>query len=126
MPKDDDRLVEVARRLTTRTKAGRQHWTQNDSSPGHFQTRVAEQLVLVGSTDSDGNHPYSITIWRPNPTPEDGKRWIQVESLNTARRNPGTFVPAWQEAIADLWAAARTEALQIDSTMNAILTALED
>ena len=124
MSEPNVRLLEVADRLRARTKAGVCHWTAVAGSPA-FQTKVGDQLILVASVDADGNHPFSLGLWRRNPDPTDEAKWVIVDRVNTAKRMPGSAYPTWQKTIADLWQEARGDALKIDETIDAVLSELD-
>jgi hypothetical protein len=133
-------MVQLAERLLARTQAGRQHWIVNTSTPGTFQTTAENLAFTIRSLDDDGNHPFTLTLWRKTQKPgkatdEKSSVYEKVEALNTLEGASLTgalstaaapYPTGWESTVAKLWVSARNDALKVTDSINAALSALDD
>jgi hypothetical protein len=137
---DEPRMVVLAERLLARTLAGQQAWIQQSNSPAAFQTTVGDQVVTVASVDEDGNHPFTLSLWRRKRVTEapgeEPPQFERVETLKTGPRSlfsfqavasgPSKATESWANLVAQVWREARGNALHIGESIDAALDALKD
>jgi hypothetical protein len=107
------RLTELAERLATATTGRSAQWELGGADT--FVWRAAEGSVTVGSRDRDGEPPYELTV--SNPT---GERVDELTSELLAGDQPAP----WNDALVDLYRAARRSALRADDIIDALIEAL--
>jgi hypothetical protein len=71
--------------------------------------------VSIGSRDKDAQPPYELSIFNPEST--------RVEDLSSTLLENDTPAP-WNEALAELYRAARRSALHADDVIEALIGAL--
>ena len=104
---NDQRLQDLAARLTEGTQARKLHWTALTNK--RFQLSLPTGAVVVETDDSD--FP-TMTVYD-----DSGNR---VEALAEDRSSN-----AWDEALNALWGAARSSALNIDEVLDSIFKDVE-
>jgi hypothetical protein len=107
------RLTELAERLATATTGRSAEWEL--AGDDTFVWRAGEGSVTVGSRDRDGEAPYELSV--SNPT---GERVDQLTSELLAGDQPAP----WNDALVDLYRAARRSALRADDIIDALIEAL--
>ena len=107
------RLTELAERVATATTGRSAQWELGGADT--FVWRAAEGSVTVGSRDRDGEPPYELTV--SNPT---GERVDELTSELLAGDQPAP----WNDALVDLYRAARRSALRADDIIDALIEAL--
>jgi hypothetical protein len=118
-------MLQLADRLLARTEAGALQWSQHSDNPGYFQSTVGEAIVSIVSIDADGNHPFVLTLWKTTgEVDESGNRvWKAIEKLSTADTVPGGK-PGWERQLSRLWREARSDALDVEENIQAVLAQL--
>lgn len=119
-------MFEVARSLITATNEGRVDWGRHETTPGQFDTTVAGSYVSIASADPDGSHPFVLVVWDME---EVGQEWVAsaahpLESLTT-RDLVDAAPDGWVRFLTQLWRVARTNALNIDDRLDALLAELD-
>ena len=107
------RLTELAERLATATNGRSAQWELGGADT--FVWRATEGSVTVGSRDRDGEPPYELTV--SNPAAE------RVDEL-TSELLAGDQPAPWNDALVDLYRAARRSALRAYDIIDALIEAL--
>jgi hypothetical protein len=107
------RLTELAERLATATTGRSAQWELSGADT--FVWRATEGSVTVGSRDRDGEPPYELTVSAPT-----GERVDELTSALLAGDQPAP----WNDALVDLYRAARRSALRADEIIDAMIEAL--
>jgi len=110
---NNDRIVVLARALATATTVDDVQWEVEDADT--FVWKRVEGTVTIGSRDADGEPPYEITIY-------NGGR-VKVDQL-TSQLLPNDEPAPWNEALADLYRAARRKALDVDELIETLIRLL--
>ena len=124
MAERSPKMLELMDRLLLQTQRGSLHWTSNRSSLAQFETKVGEATVTIVSQDADGNHPFTLRLWRPGDPDAEGKRpWTEIERLNSLD-TVATGDAEWTMRLGELWRVARADALKVDQNLDAVLAEL--
>ena len=108
-----ERFVTLAHRLAMATAAGAAEWSVRE--PELFARSSAEGTVTVASRDRDGEPPYELVVYNVA-----GDR---VDELSSGLLGEDEPAP-WNEALAELYRAARRNALHADNIIDALIAAL--
>jgi hypothetical protein len=109
-PDPNIRLVELCERLAEATALGAVEWTAEEETA--FVCKRRSGTVGIRSRDRDGEPPYELVIFN--------QRGAKVESLLSewsAEQEPAF----WNKAVADLYRAARRQALGVDKLVDDLL-----
>jgi hypothetical protein len=109
-----NRLIALARGLVERTVSGQIEWREVVPANA-FQLDIPSGAIVIETVDSDESPPYRMTIHNPEGQEVDAleQEWEAYE---------GESYPAdWNVTLADLFEAARRNALDIDSVLNGII-----
>jgi hypothetical protein len=109
----NDRLIVLCERLAGTTRAGAAEW--RDEGNDTYLWNHAGGAVTIGARDGDGQPPYELAISNP--------QGLRVEELESALVESDLPAP-WNEALADLYRAARRSALKADEIIDALIAAL--
>jgi hypothetical protein len=107
------RLIELCERLSGATLTGKVPWTAEEDTA--FSCAQRSGSVAIRSRDRDGEAPYELVIYSP--------KGATVESLVsewTTAEEPAS----WNAPLADLYRAARRQALGVDEILDALLDEL--
>jgi hypothetical protein len=107
------RLTELADRLAAATTGRSAQWELDGDDV--FVWRVAEGSVTVGSRDRDGEPPYELIVRSPS-----GEKVDELTSELLAGDQPAP----WNDALVELYRAARRSALRADDIVDALIEAL--
>jgi hypothetical protein len=107
------RLTELTERLAAATSARAARWQLEGEDV--FVWSANDGVVTVGSRDHDGAPPYELAVH--NPARE---RVDELASDLLADDQPAP----WNDALADLYRAARRSALRADDIIDALIDAL--
>jgi hypothetical protein len=110
---DKQRLTTLARRLAAATMERSARWQLADD--GVYLWTAKEGSVTVVSRDRDDEPPYELTVLTPNGE--------QVDELTSALIEDDRPAP-WNEALVELYRAARRSALGADDIIDALIDAL--
>ena len=110
---NNDRIVVLARGLATATTLDDVQWEVEGADT--FVWKRVEGTVTIGSRDADGEPPYELTIY-------NGSR-VKVDVLRS-QLLPSDEPAPWNEALADLYRAARRNALHVDALIEALINLL--
>jgi hypothetical protein len=113
-------MFDLLKRVLDRTRNGQLRWSRNRANAQRFDTKVGDMWVSIKPRDNDGNQPFVFSLWRPAREGETGTL-TQVEALESEL--PTAVVSS---QLAELWSLARGDALDINTTIDAALAALED
>jgi hypothetical protein len=110
---DKERLTTLARRLAQATTVRSAHWTLDDED---VFTWAAEQgTVTIASRDRDNEPPYELSVYRPDRQ--------KIDELSSALIDDDRPAP-WNDALVELYWAARRSALGADDIIDALIEAL--
>jgi hypothetical protein len=107
------RLTELADRLAAATIARTAEWELDGDDV--FLWTAAGGSVTVGSRDRDGEPPYELTVY--NPARE------RVDEL-TSELLTGDRPAPWNDALVELYRAARRSALRADDIIETLIEGL--
>jgi ankyrin repeat protein len=107
------RLTELADRLAAATTTRIAQWQLDGDDV--FVWIAPEGSVTVGSRDRDGEPPYELAVY--NPTRE------RVDELTSERLTDDRPAP-WNDALVELYRAARRSALRADDIIDSLIEAL--
>jgi hypothetical protein len=107
------RLTELADRLAAATTARTAQWELDGDDV--FVWTAAGGSVTVGSRDRDGEPPYELTVY--NPARE------RVDEL-TSELLTGDRPAPWNDALVEVYRAARRSALHADDVIEALIETL--
>ena len=113
MDPDKQRLTTLARRLAAATTARNARWGLGEDDV--YMWTAKEGLVTVVSRDRDDEPPYELSVLTPNREKIDE---LTSELLEDDRPAP------WNEALVELYQAARRSALGADDIIDALIDAL--
>ena len=125
----DERLKNVAQQLLARTQAGVLRWqaaarpkdAPDTWQPQQFVTRLRTGSATVGSEVPEGRYPYELHLREPAGQ-HVGQLVTDDEDAWLGDREP----EAWEQALADLYAAARKSALGTTASLDAIVDELSE
>jgi hypothetical protein len=112
-PNPYTRLVELCERLVAATTVGKAEWEQEEETA--FRWRRPGGTVAVRSRDRDGEPPYELVIFGPK-----GEKVESMLSEWTAEEEPAF----WNQALVDLYRAARRRALGVDMILDDLFAEL--
>lgn len=112
MPLENEQLATLARRLIAATATGEAQWQGREPDCYHWASE--EGSVRVVSRDRDGEPSYELAVYNT--------RDEKVDDLSSELR--GDEPEAWNRALADLYRAARRNALNADEIVDALIGAL--
>jgi ankyrin repeat protein len=107
------RLADLTKGLAAATTARAAQWQLEDQDV--FRWTAAEGGVTVGSRDHDGEPPYELVVYNP------GRE--RVDELTSALLADDQPAP-WNDALAELYRAARRSALRADDIIDALIESL--
>jgi hypothetical protein len=113
MDPDKQRLTTLARRLAAATTARTARWQLGDDDV--YVWTANEGTVTVVSRDRDDEPPYELSVLTPSRQ--------KVDELTSALLEDDRPAP-WNEALVDLYWAARRSALGADDIIDALIEAL--
>jgi hypothetical protein len=116
MPKqfpDRSRTVVLCEELAAATLARDTEWRSDSDDTYRWEHKKGS--VWIGSRDKDGQPPYQLTV-----SNSDG---VRVEELSSTLLDNDLPAP-WNEALAELYRAARRSALHADDVIEALIDAL--
>jgi hypothetical protein len=112
MDADKQRLTTLAHRLTAATTARSARWQLDDDV---YVWAAKEGTVTIVSRDRDDEPPYELSVLTP------GRQ--KVDELTSALLEDDRPAP-WNEALVDLYWAARRSALGADDIIDALIEGL--
>jgi hypothetical protein len=115
MEPEKQRLTMLARRLTRATSARTARWQLGDD--GVYVWTAKEGSVTVVSRDRDDDPPYELSVLTPNRE--------KIDELSSALLEDDRPAP-WNEALVELYRAARRSALGADDIIDALIEALAE
>jgi ankyrin repeat protein len=107
------RLAELADRLASATTGRTAQWQLDGDDV--FVWTATQGSVTVGSRDRDGEPPYELTVYNSARERVDE---LTSELLEDDRPAP------WNEALVELYRAARRSALRADDVIDALIESL--
>jgi hypothetical protein len=107
------RHVELCQRLVGATMLGEVEWTAEEETA--FVCARSSGTVGIRSRDRDGEPPYELVIFDPS-----GAKVETLLSDWSVEEEPAF----WNEALADLYRAARRNALGVDKLLDDLLAEL--
>jgi hypothetical protein len=110
---DKQRLTTLARRLAAATAAGSAQWLPADDDA--YAWGSTEGSVTVASRDRDNEPPYELAVYNP--------RQEKVDELTSELLDDDEPAP-WNDALVELYQAARRSALRADDIIDALIDAL--
>jgi hypothetical protein len=113
MGPDKQRLTTLARRLAAATMTRSAQWQLGDD--GVYAWTAKEGSVTVVSRDRDDEPPYELSVLRPDRQ--------KVDELTSALLEEDRPAP-WNDALVELYWAARRSALGADDIIEALIEAL--
>lgn len=118
MRQQERALKNLCERLTLATVGGKISWQASEKTVFQYSTGVSS--VAISSVDGDGYEPFLMEVF--------DERGVMVEQLKTAFYT-GEFgtqeVEDWNESLSNLYGAARSNALNIDTVISSLLDSLE-
>jgi hypothetical protein len=108
----EGRLTKLGKRLAAATTAGAAEWQVRELDV--YSWSAGEGGVSVASRDRDAEPPYELVVY--NPAGE------KVDEL--ASELVGDQPAPWNDALAELYRAARRSALRADDIIDALIGAL--
>jgi hypothetical protein len=113
MSKDrESRLTTLGKGLAAATTAGAVKWHVRE--PDVYSWAAAEGAVSVASRDRDAEPPYELVLYNP-----EGEKVDELTSELV-----GDQPAPWNDALAELYRAARRSALHADDIIDALIGAL--
>ncbi len=109
---ETEQLTTLARRLTAATVTGDAQWQGRDDDCYRWATEAGS--VSVASRDRDGEPPYELAVYNTS-----GEKVDQLSSELI-----GEEPAPWNQALSDLYRAARRNALHADEIVEALIGAL--
>jgi hypothetical protein len=109
---EKEQLTTLARRLSAATVTGEVQWEGREPDCYHWAS--ADGSVRVASRDRDGEPPYELAVYDARET--------KVDELSSELL--GDEPAPWNHALAELYRAARRNALRADQIVDALLGAL--
>lgn len=109
---EKEQLTTLARRLTAATATGDVQWEVREPDCYHWAS--ADGSVRVASRDRDGEPPYELAIYNAHDT--------KVDELSSELL--GEEPAPWNQGLAELYRAARRNALRADQIVDALIGAL--
>jgi hypothetical protein len=106
------RLVELCERLAAATTGGQAEWAAEETG---FVCQRRSGSVGIRSRDRDGEPPYELVIFSP--------KGEKVENL-LSEWSPEEEPAFWNPALAELYRAARRNALGVDKILDDLFTEL--
>jgi hypothetical protein len=113
MDNDKEHLTILARRLAEATTARGAHWTLDDEDA--FTWAAEQGTVTIASRDRDNEPPYELGVYSPDRQ--------KVDELSSALLDDDRPAP-WNDALVELYRAARRSALGADEIIDALIEAL--
>jgi hypothetical protein len=113
MDHDKERLTILARRLAEATTARRARWTLDDEDV--YAWAAKQGTVTIASRDRDKEPPYELSVYNPERE--------KVDELSSALLDDDQPAP-WNDALVELYRAARRSALGADEIIDALIEAL--
>ena len=110
---EKQRLMMLARRLAAATSARVAKWDVAEGDVYLWESQ--EGSVTIASRDRDEEPPYELTVYNPNRN--------EVDELTSELLHDDQPAP-WNEALVELYRAARRSALRADEVIEALLDAL--
>jgi hypothetical protein len=110
---DASRTIVLCDALTSATFAREAEWRSEGDDT--FWWEHDKGSVSIASRDKDAQPPYQLAIFNPER--------VRVEELGSTLLEDDAPAP-WNEAIADLYRAARRSALHADDVIEALIGAL--
>jgi hypothetical protein len=110
---EKQRLTNLARRLAAATSAREAKWGIGDD--GVYIWTAKEGAVTIVSRDRDDEPPYELAVFTPNSE--------RVDELTSALLDNDRPAP-WNEALVELYRAARRSALRADDIIDALVAGL--
>lgn len=107
------RLVELCERLAVATTGGEAEWTAEEETGFVCQRRSGS--VGIRSRDRDGEPPYELVIFSPK-----GEKVENLLSEWSSEEEPAF----WNPALAELYRAARRNALGVDKILDDLFAEL--
>jgi hypothetical protein len=109
---EKEQLTTLARRLTAATTTGEAQWQGREPDCYHWASEGGS--VRVASRDGDGEPPYELAVYNA--------RDEKVDELTSELL--GDEPAPWNQAVAELYRAARRNALRADEIVEALIGAL--
>jgi hypothetical protein len=109
---ENEQLTTLARRLIAATATGETQWQGREPDCYHWASGYGS--VRVSSRDRDGEPPYELAVYNT--------RDEKVDELSSELI--GDEPEAWNRALAELYRAARRNALGADEIVEALIGAL--
>lgn len=112
-------LAEFAETLLVRTRSGRMRWTPSPDLKS-FLFEGSRAVVSIRSNDGDGTWPFVLELIDP--------ALGVVESLMSgwASGEYGDEAQPWNATLDDLYAAARSNALDLEAIMTSLLADVDE
>jgi hypothetical protein len=111
--KETEHVAALARRLADATNDGEVKWQK--TGPDAFRWTSSAGSVAVASSDGDRQPPYELVV-----SNAEGE---EVDKLVSALVSEDQAAP-WNDALADLYRAARRSALEADQLIDALMAQL--
>jgi hypothetical protein len=109
---ETEQLTTLARRLTEATATGEAQWQVRDDDRYRWASDAGS--ITVASRDRDGEPPYELAVYN---TSDERVDQLSSELL-------GDEPAPWNQALSDLYRAARRNALHADEIVEALIHAL--
>ena len=126
----DPRLTAATTSLAELTRSGKLRWApvppakgdpDGESQARAFTTRLTSGAAVVSSAKPEGRYPYELRLTDPAGTEigrletgQDAEQW-----LGDREADP------WEQAVCELYGAARAAAVRPDAALDAMLEELE-
>jgi hypothetical protein len=110
---DASRTIVLCETLVSATFAHDVEWRPDGDD--NYRWDNDKGSVSIGSRDRDAQPPYELTIFNPDA--------VRVEELSSTLLDDDAPAP-WNEALAELYRAARRSALRADDVIEALIGAL--
>jgi hypothetical protein len=111
-PLENEQLATLARRLIAATATGEAQWEGRE--PDCYRWASEDGSVRMSSRDRDGQPPYELAVFNT--------RDEKVDDLSSELI--GDEPAAWNRALAELYRAARRNALDADEIVETLIGAL--
>jgi hypothetical protein len=78
-----DEWVQLVSATRERTDSGDLVWKPAKADATYQAHLNKETIALLRSVDGDGQPPYELAIFRPNPEPDTANKWKRFDSTET-------------------------------------------